>query len=166
MKDDQALMRLYQSGDADAFAELYRRHAGRVRSYLLKRTPSAQDADELLQLVFLKLHQARHSYDPRHLVVQWLYVIARHSLIDFYRKKDRPPVLLDTQDETAADGPEIPWNAVTGEQRQALEWRYLDEMSYEEIAQKLEKTEATIRQSISRTIKKLRASVSSKGSAT
>lgn len=154
---DEELMRHYLAGEVEAFEGLYNRHSGRILSYLMKRLPSKQDADEVLQAVFLKFHHSRHNFDFNYAVLQWLFVISRTSVMDFYRKKGREPVFEKNMTEEFIDSDkELPWEAVSDEQKKVLELRYLDEMSFQDIAQKLGKNEDGVRKTVSRAISKMR----------
>jgi RNA polymerase sigma-70 factor, ECF subfamily len=169
---DEELMRAYTAGDFSAFEALYRRHEGRVYAYLRKRFQSAEEAEEAFQKVFLKLHQARKSYDPAYLFTQWLFVIARSVALDHLRKLGRaaPSASLeDFGDVFAAELSQTPGSpAYKGEedltiledlppeQRAALEMRVLEEKSYEEIARALNKSQPNVRQLVSRALRKLR----------
>ena len=48
-----------------------------------------EEVDEVFQLAFLKLHQARTRYDSKYSFLQWLFVIARSVFLDFQRAKGR-----------------------------------------------------------------------------
>lgn len=167
---DEELMKSYQGGDASAFEKLYSRHSARVYGYLRKRLTRKEDADELLQKIFLKLHHSRNRFDSQYLFTQWLFVIARTSLLDHFRKTGRnqehlsevnfekelerlsQPAAIETQDLDLL-------KTLPEDQQKILEWRVMDEDSYEEIAKRLGKSEASIRQIVSRAIRKLRSSL-------
>lgn len=179
---DEDLMRAYQSGDSLAFEVLYRRHAGKVYSYLLKRVKRREEVDEIFQAAFTKFHQARGSYDPAYPVLQWLFVIARTTLLDHQRKAWRLSELTsdapldDVMDRVAdpSQDPRVP--TLTGEkemaalealpeaQRKAVAWRVLDEESYEEIAKRLSRSQESVRQIVSRALRQLRLAVGPHGS--
>lgn len=164
---DEELMRRYASGDVSAFEELYRRHSGQVYGYLLKKLIRRQDADELHQAVFLKFHRSRHQYDPKFAVLQWLYVISKTAVVDFYRKEKRS---VPTAEYDLENYPESPIQVsqasshpalgslvqLSDEQRRIVEWRHLDSLSFEEIAGKLGKSQVSVRQTLSRAMRKLR----------
>lgn len=160
-------MRLYLSGDSEAFNSLYRRHASKVFTYLFKRTGGKRDlTEELHQGTFLKFHQSRSLYDSKYPVLQWLYVISRTTLLDHYRKVGRQvPEIIDVPveeiAETAKDMSQEPdlsaLEQLTDEHRQIVEWRYLDEQTYEEIAARLGRSQESIRQVISRALRKIKA---------
>src|SRR6185295_1339485 len=95
---DEELMRAYQGGDAQAFAELYRRHSGRVYAYLTRRLQKAEVANEVFQATFLKVHHSRHRFDFKFPFAQWLYVITKTVLLDHVRKEGRSVPIADGAD--------------------------------------------------------------------
>jgi RNA polymerase sigma-70 factor (ECF subfamily) len=89
-----AAMARYCDGDANAFHVLYERLAPRLLGYLTSLIGERAAAEDLLQLTFLKLHQARRVYvrgaDP----VPWLYTIAHRTFLDETRRRRRSRVRL------------------------------------------------------------------------
>lgn len=92
---------------ASATARVWEAFAGDVRRYFARRVAEPHDADDLVQEVFLRVH--RHLPDLRagERVAPWVFRIARHALIDFYRRRgtraaiaplDNEIVLLDADD--------------------------------------------------------------------
>lgn len=71
----------YQNGEFQAFAELYRALAPRLRGYLASLTWSPEQAEDLLQETFLQIHRARQSYSPDFPVGPWVFAIARHCFL-------------------------------------------------------------------------------------
>lgn len=161
---DEDLMLLYQSGDAAAFEALYRRHSGRVFDYLKKRTNS-ETACELLQDIFLKLHNIRHQYLAQYPFLPWLFAISRNALIDFLRLKEtKIRENSETGIELSEFEPENSWTAdlihalqtLPVQQRRAIELRYRSDWTFEQIASELKISPLNVRQIISRGIRKLR----------
>jgi RNA polymerase sigma-70 factor (ECF subfamily) len=83
-------MERYAAGDDSAFEELYRLLSPRLYR-LCAALAGRNDADELLQEVFLKLHRARGSFAPGGSVVAWSYAIARTTQLDRMRRRARRP---------------------------------------------------------------------------
>lgn len=73
---------------------LWRCFAEPVRGFLLKRTGSDADADDLLQDVFQRVHRALPTLRDASHLQGWVYQIARNALADFYRRH-RTAVSLD-----------------------------------------------------------------------
>jgi RNA polymerase sigma factor (sigma-70 family) len=59
MADDQQLWERARSGDAEAFGDLYERHARAVQSYCLWRTADLQAAEDATATVFLEAWRKR-----------------------------------------------------------------------------------------------------------
>ncbi|MGK5087605.1 sigma-70 family RNA polymerase sigma factor [Bdellovibrionota bacterium FG-2] len=164
---NEALMVAYQKGDLKAFEVLYRRHSGRVYGFLVGKLKGVGMADDVFQATFLKLHQSRASYEASYPFLPWLFTICRNTMIDSLRKNKRSieelnPVAIEKAQAPAGENTED-WSAIPSlstlpeNQRQALELRYSEELSFVEIAQKLKTSPVNVRQLISRAVKKLRA---------
>jgi RNA polymerase sigma-70 factor (ECF subfamily) len=170
---DEELMKAYQMGDAKAFDRLYQRSSGKLFAYLKRRLPRVELAEECFQMVFSKFHRLRHRYDPAYSVEQWLYVIVRSTLTDYFRKNLRevdldPNALIE--EVGSADGLDTDYESLhevikklPEDQRQIVELRTLNELSYREIADRLGKSESNARQLFSRVVRKLKATVSPSG---
>jgi RNA polymerase sigma-70 factor (ECF subfamily) len=82
---DEMLMLRYRDGDAQAFDDLYARHRGGLFRFILRQCPTRAQAEELFQDVWMKLVQSRRQYEVVAKFRTYLYAIAHHRLIDFYR---------------------------------------------------------------------------------
>jgi len=83
----EELMERYIDGDAAAFNALYARHSGPLFGYLLKLTRQREQAEDLVQITFAKLHRARASYLKGAPLNPWLFAIARRSFYDEVRSQ-------------------------------------------------------------------------------
>lgn len=165
-QSDEELMKSYQVGDEAAFAEIYRRYSPKVYSYIFKKISSREEADEVFQKVFLKFHTTRKNYRPTYPVLQWLYVVARTSLIDHLRSSKKFKSLdelwpSNRQEESLENSDEEEGSLERLEQlppmqRQMIQMRVIEDLSYEEMASMLNKSQESIRQTLSRALKKLR----------
>ncbi|GMT46005.1 MAG: DNA-directed RNA polymerase sigma-70 factor [bacterium] len=88
-KSDEQLMIAYQKGDFEAFGMLYLRYEGHLYNFFLKWTGDREQADDLLQAVFLKLHRRRDLYNPDYSFAPWFFSIARNTLKNSYHKNRR-----------------------------------------------------------------------------
>lgn len=167
---DEALMVMYQSGDAQAFDALYSRHSSRVLGYLMAQLKDRPAAEELLQASFLKLHRFRHQYRPSEPFGPWFFTLIRNTLTDSRRQKKRTPSTPSSEDpRLLLDSLQAPTPASPGSvseqllshleapHREVLEMRYLKELSFEAIATRLGISAASARQRVSRAIRKLKA---------
>ncbi|MBW6510104.1 MAG: hypothetical protein K0A94_11250 [Desulfuromonadales bacterium] len=55
---DEQLMTAYADGDTQAFQVLYERHKGRLLGYLYSKLRDRDEAEEVFQITFAKLHAA------------------------------------------------------------------------------------------------------------
>jgi RNA polymerase sigma-70 factor (ECF subfamily) len=93
-------------GDAGAFEELYRAHAGRLYSLILRMTGSAHDAEDLLQDVFLTAHRKLAGFRGESALGTWLYRMAVNHSLDFLRGRQlRMARATDSLDEEGAAEP-------------------------------------------------------------
>lgn len=159
-------MMLYQRGEYAAFTELYERHAGKVYAYLRGHLTQKGDADDLLQVVFLKLHEHRQRYNPSFPFLPWLFSITRNSVVDSSRKKKAVLVEEATLERVAGAQPVEPeGNAVELQaalaslpagQRELIQMRFEQGLSFEEIAKRLKLKAPSVRKRVSRTLEGLR----------
>jgi RNA polymerase sigma factor (sigma-70 family) len=158
---DEKLMVAYSQGDEAAFGVLYRRYSGKIYGYLMSRLRDAAFVDDVFQAVFMKLHHARSQYDPMHSFASWIFTICRSVMIDALRKKSRTREDFSDALEIAAVEPEaeasLPsLNKLSQGQQEVVKLRYEENLSFEEIARKLETSPANVRQMVSRSIKRLK----------
>lgn len=76
MSDELKLIAAAKAGSADAFADLVREHRVRLLRFLLTRSSSYADAEDILQDTLIAAFRHLHSYDPRWRFSTWLYRIA------------------------------------------------------------------------------------------
>jgi len=88
---DEELMLLYQHDNAAAGAMLFERYQGPLFGYLVRTLGNRSEAEEVLQDVFLKVHERRGQYLSRGKVKGWLYRIAANDCVDRLRRRSRRP---------------------------------------------------------------------------
>jgi len=96
----QPLWQRAQAGDESAYREALGRIAARLRTYLRRRMQSLPDElEDLVQETLLAVHLQRGTYDPSLPVSAWVLAIARHKLIDLWRRRGRREALHEPLDE-------------------------------------------------------------------
>ncbi|MBA3591614.1 sigma-70 family RNA polymerase sigma factor, partial [Methylibium sp.] len=89
-----------QSGDETAYRQALIVIASRLRGYLRRRMQSLPDeVEDLVQETLLALHLQRGTYDPSLPVSAWVLAIARHKLVDLWRRRGRRDDLHETLDD-------------------------------------------------------------------
>ncbi len=85
---DLDLMLGIQSGDADAFSQIYDRYNGIVKALILRIIHNETEADDLLQEVFMEIwKQAKNFFAQKGKPLGWMVTLARRRAIDALRKK-------------------------------------------------------------------------------
>ncbi len=163
----EELMKAYQNGASRAFDLLYQRHSGRVYGFLISRLKNRAQADDIFQASFLKLHQARHHYNPSFPFLPWLFTVCKSVMLDALRKEktNREDLIENDYIVPALESvsQRVDLDILKGLQKTAVELRYQEGFSFEEIAVKLETTPSNIRQIISRGIRKLKSTKGTSG---
>ncbi len=160
---DEKLMTKYQSGADDAFQILYRRHSDKIYSFLRGRVWNDERAAELFQETFLKMHRSKHLYNKSLPALPWIFSVTRSVLMDGLRSDKRAKRDADFVTDEVGNAPnEMPSVAslisrLPENQRKAIELRYVDKKTFEEVAVSLETSSQNARKIISRAIAKLKA---------
>jgi RNA polymerase sigma-70 factor (ECF subfamily) len=147
----------------EAFAELYTRYSLRVFNFLNKKVQNAVECEDLLQKVFIKIHESKHLYKDKFKFEQWLFVIARSQALDHFRSASRyQNRLKNLKAEEASMHIETHetdlsfMQSLEANQQELLEMKFIDELSYEEISKLVNKSEVSLRKSVSRLIGRLK----------
>jgi RNA polymerase sigma-70 factor, ECF subfamily len=82
-------MTRYQDADPAALDELVGRISPPLLRYFSASRAGRNDAEDLLQDCWIRIHRSRHTYRPSEPVMPWIYAIARHTRLDAYRKRRR-----------------------------------------------------------------------------
>jgi RNA polymerase sigma factor (sigma-70 family) len=113
---DEQLMLAYRGGDARAFETLYARHRTRLFRFVLRSIKIRAAAEELYQEIWMRVIEARATYQATARFTTWLYTIAHNRMVDHWRKGGLPLAELDSEDIPAG----TPDPARQVEARQAL----------------------------------------------
>ena len=168
--DDCTLAKMVTEGNSAAFDTLFARHSDAIYAMLLKFTGNSDDVDDLIQEAFMKAYLKIGLYDPKYDFGAWIYTIARNTFVDFSRSRKsnalNPQNLSPEIDNTAQSSSPTPEDYIINAQqraqieryismlpedyRQLFELRFLDEYSYEEIAEKLDMKLGTVKTRIFR----------------
>lgn len=84
---DESLMQRYAAGDAQAFDCLFARHRKSVLAFIRGFVTESDEAEDMLQTVFMRVIRYRKRYRPSAKFTTWLYAITRSVCIDAQRKK-------------------------------------------------------------------------------
>ena len=85
---DQWMVR-YQQADPSAPAALIAALSPALLRFFRSQVASREQAEDLLQEAWLRIHRVRHTYRPGEPVLPWVYAIARRVRVDGYRRHRR-----------------------------------------------------------------------------
>ncbi len=81
-----------------------------LRRFIAKRVPREHDVEDILQDVFCRIHARLSTLEDSGKLHAWVYQIARHAVVDYYRSNrvtvELPEDLEDTQDQPP-ESPEV-----------------------------------------------------------
>lgn len=167
---DEALGSALVSGDEIALAEAYRRWSAYVHTLALRSLRDVADAEDVTQQVFVSAWRGRAGFDPaRSPLPAWLTGITRHAIADAHarRAKDRRNELAVAQMAPHEPDPEAAGVAdrvtVTEElaklgepQRTILALAFYDDLTHDQISQRLDLPLGTVKSHIRRSLLRLR----------
>ena len=153
---DEQLIRMYLTGNANAFDALVIRHKGKIYTSILLMVKYPQTADDIFQEVFIRIIKSlkKGSYKENGKFLSWAICVAHNMCIDYFRKQKNSRLFSagDTYDEYNLAGTDesSAENGITGreirekilqildrlpaEQREIVILRHYADMSFKEIA--------------------------------
>lgn len=160
-----------RAGEAAAWEYLVRQYSRRIYRLAYKFVGRHEQAEDLTQEVFLKIYRSLDQYNPEVGDFQnWLLRLARNLIIDDYRRRQRQPVEgseeLDVHVHYLQSRTDHPQQRIERQEQslqimQAIEklppdlqqciiMRDIEEMTYQEIVEKLQIPEGTVKSRINR----------------
>lgn len=109
MIDEKALVTSALNGDIEAFEKIVDAYKNKLFSFLVKMTLSRQDAEEILQEVFIRAYNHLEKYNDRWMFSTWIYRIALNTFKTWQKSRKRLqtlPIREDIISGTRADNPE------------------------------------------------------------
>jgi RNA polymerase sigma-70 factor (ECF subfamily) len=154
------LMRAALAGDGKAYDFFLRAVAGLVRSFARRKVQGGIDAEDIVQETLLAIHMKRHTWRHDAPVTPWVYAIARHKLVDAYRRRRRrveieageiPENSAQPETESVSDREiGVALDALAPGQRSAVAAICVDGRSIGEAAKRLGMSEAAVRVALHR----------------
>lgn len=152
---DLTLVRQCLEGQREAFGVLVMRHHKVLFNLTLRMVKDSQDAQDLVQTVFLKAYEKLGAFDARFKFFSWIYRMAVNESLNFLKRRRRWEGLDEGRDyaalaETAEenDMSHTIQNALMFlkvEHRAVIVLKHLEGLSYEEIAYILEVPTKTVK---------------------
>lgn len=159
---DEDIAKLVQQGDRESFGLLVDRYRAKIERYVRRFLFSADEAEDIVQEVFIKAYINIRSFDVKRKFSSWLYRIAHNESINALKKKGREKISFIDFDvmlpqlaakETADAGLhrdemrqmlDQSLEKLSAKYREPLALYYFEEMDYREIADILRIPVATV----------------------
>jgi RNA polymerase sigma factor (sigma-70 family) len=159
LQGDARLIAMARSGNSGAFETMVDRYQGRLLGFCRQMLGSTEDAEDVLQEVFVNAYRAMLADEREINLRPWLYRIARNRCLNHLRKPTADPqesMDLVPMVEAASTAEKVhnreefrqllsDVSKLPETQRSALLLREMDAMSYEEIAQAMETSVPSIK---------------------
>jgi RNA polymerase sigma-70 factor (ECF subfamily) len=160
-------MERYQQADPEAPAALVAALSPALLRFFRNQTTSREQADDLLQDTWLRIHRVRHTYRPGEPVLPWIYAIARRVRIDGYRRSRRISIHETTVDVLPERPPQREARNVLpavetlvatlpDAQREVITMLKVGGLSLEEVARATSSTVGAVKQKAHRAYERLR----------
>lgn len=167
-KTDMDLITETLNGVNSSFTTLVNRYKDSLYWVVYRVVGNAVDAEDIAAEVFIKAYESLSSYSPKYAFSTWLHTIGQNKAIDFVRMRNKQPTsannLVSVEDDfttpiictdlTAEDkmissdikhivGNEI--ETLKPFHKTLIHMKYFQDLSYEEIAERLNKPIGTIK---------------------
>ena len=170
---DSACMRAAAEGDTASFESLVDRWQTRLLGFFYRQLGNRVDAEDLTQETFVHLYRALPRYESRNTFNAYLFTLARRRLIDHQRRRARRPLEYIDPNDWPLQQEAAPKNCTAEierafhralqdlpvKQRQAILLLQQQNLSYDEIAQVMDSSVASVKTSIHRARTHLRAAL-------
>ncbi|MBI3954972.1 sigma-70 family RNA polymerase sigma factor [Candidatus Gottesmanbacteria bacterium] len=163
------MIKRVKRGDSDAFGKLYLKYLDAIYRYIYFRVNQEQTiVEDLTETVFFKAWENIKNFKENSGTFKaWLYMIAKNTVIDHYRKPQTAQLDENLIHEAGSIEEELMKDQeiknlnkafifLTDEQREAVTLKYIEEMDNEDIGRILGKKEEAVRALQHRALEKLR----------
>lgn len=175
-KTNSELVVLIQKDDRVAFYILYERYCKRLHGFVLRYIKQKEDAEEIVQEVFVKIWESRNKIDAYSSFEAFLFTVAYNTTISLLRKRiteekylkhlkslqlpDNPPDLIDEiQFNELNDQVQTLLNELTPRQKEVFQLSRGEGLAHDEIAKRLDISVNTVKKHISNTLSFLKSRI-------
>ena len=161
MKNDKTLiLKEFRKGNEKAFDLVFENYSDAVYNFLRKNCQSSEDAEDLLQEIFLKLWLYRENIQPDSSISSYLFTIAKNTLLNFTRDRAKDRLLEalindaelkdsseENEDEDLSGIIKVIDDLAQGmppKRKEVYELRWVKGLSRKEIAEKMEISIVTV----------------------
>ncbi len=172
--EDDVLVKEARNGDEQSYKRLVNKYERALYYHILKMVNDKEQVEDLVQEAFVKAFDNLESYNTNYAFSTWLYRIATNHTIDYLRKKKLQTLSIDKPRKTKSGEMEMQLEdqsaqtdrSIIRKQRQnivqdaidelpekyrkVIRLRHMEEKSYQEISEELNKPLGTVKAHIFR----------------
>jgi RNA polymerase sigma-70 factor, ECF subfamily len=169
---DEHLLECWLLGEAAAFEAFFKRHSPRVTAYAARKDIPKDELPEVVQDVFLKLHNHIDQYEPGRRALPWFFTLVHYTCLDHLKRGGKSKLFRSDDFESAlgsaashAAVEDQGWSVdvnealrrLSADTRRLLDMRLMEELSFEEMSAQTGKSEVALRKAYSRAVQNLRS---------
>ena len=177
-KSNSELILLIQKNDRVAFYNIYERYSKRLYGFVLRYIKQNEDAEEIVQEVFLKIWESRNKIDAYSSFEAFLFTIAYNTTISLLRKRTNekkyleqlkslqlpdtsPDLIEEIHFSELNEWVQMLLNELTPRQKEIFQLSREKGLTHEEIAIKLDISVNTVKKHMSNTLTFLKSQIDS-----
>ena len=177
-KSNSDLILLIQKDDQVAFYNLYERYCRRLYGFVFRYIKQKEDAEEIVQEVFVKIWESRNKIDAYSSLESFLFTIAYNTTISLLRKRisekkylehlqslqhpdDLPDLIDEIHFNELNDRVQVLLNELTPRQKEIYQLSREEGLSHDEIARKLDISVNTVKKHMANTLAFLKSQIDS-----
>jgi len=169
---DYQLIQLVKAGDHNAFSEIYNRYWGVLYAHCLKMLKDEAEAQDVVQDLFMSLWTKSSELDLKTNLMGYLYVTARHKVLNTIRKRKTSDKFIEalgayaaTHNDSVIDqiserelaaAIEAEIKNLPQKMREVFEYSRKEYLSHREIADQLGISDKTVKKQVANAIRILR----------
>lgn len=177
-KSNKELLLLIQKDNKIAFYNLYERYCRRLHGFVLRYIKQEEDAEEIVQEVFVKIWESRNKIDAYSSFESFLFTIAYNTTISLLRKRtnekkylehikslqqfsNSPNLIDEVYFNELNDRVQSLLNELTLRQKEIFQLSREEGLTHDEIAKKLDISVNTVKKHIANTLAFLKQQIDS-----
>jgi len=160
VQDEESLVQRAKQRDQKAFAQLYEEHFDKIYRYVALRIGDKTEAEDMTQQVFLNALKSISSFKWKGVpFAAWLFRIAHNQVVDYLRKKNKQAAApLDESLVSSDSNPQLmaehsldveqlllATRRLTEAQRQVISLRFAGELSINQVANIMGKSQGAVK---------------------
>ncbi|MGD8779135.1 MAG: RNA polymerase sigma-70 factor [Ignavibacteria bacterium] len=175
---DKKLIDELKQGSTDALRKVHELFKKKLFCFVYSYTRNAEISEELVQDVFIRIWKNRQTLDPASSINNYIYTIAKNLTIDYLRKKKGEVISLESVKENEiSSGHEGELKIISREdeatvnkvidklsqrKKEVFKMHRFEQMTYREIAVKLDVSLSAVEKNISSALREIRESLAEK----